>query len=601
MSIKNLIKNAEYAIRIAYTSLNGEKKAKLNLYAYWIIFFSYSFSQMLQPVINEKILNGATSIINNNKNMFDLLFAVSGIILTAVISYIYIAYQYSTAATASNVIENKIKRKIYDKLCKIKYSYFNSNKLYDDITIINENIPSCISNYITNTNIIAIIGALITLIFTTYNLVRVNVIIAIIIILSNIYEMFSKLHETKVSYNIAVNQVPERRWSNTYSNITTNRSFIKEIRFFKLSDYLFKKWENIGKKLSKQNIILIIKFTISDLIKFLISNIFIILALAMTVYMIVNGETQIGSFILVYGSASVITSGSSSLYQAFVQLRESSNYIDRWHQLLNLEEIEIDVEMNLGITEKIDVKFENVSFKYDGNEQNAIDGISLNIRQGEHIAIVGGNGSGKTTFVHLLNGLYQPNEGKILINDKDIKDQLHMLRKHTITLFQDFTTYEFTIKDNIRMGDMYREVTDNEIETAAKYAGADKFINDLNKKYDTPIGTLDDNGINLSAGQWQKIVLARTLLRKDSKIFVMDEPTSALDPISEARLYEEVQGLTSDRTTIMVSHRLGATSFMDRILVFDKGKIVEDGSHEELMNMKGMYYKMYTAQAKWYK
>lgn len=241
-----------------------------------------------------------------------------------------------------------------------------------------------------------------------------------------------------------------------------------------------------------------------------------------------------------------------------------------------------------------------MSFAYPNTDRLVLRDINVKIRQGEKIAIVGENGSGKTTFFLLLAGLYRPQKGKIFFAGKNLEDNLGLMRRATSFVFQDFGRYQLTVADNIRIGNLYRELSDADIELAAKLIGADEFIQKLEQKYQTFLGNLEEGRTDLSGGQWQKLAFARAIAKPEARVMMLDEQTAALDPISEAKFYQEFKELTGDRIAIMISHRLGATKLADRIFVFDKGQIVEEGTHEELMKRRGLYYEMYQAQAQWY-
>ena len=167
-------------------------------------------------------------------------------------------------------------------------------------------------------------------------------------------------------------------------------------------------------------------------------------------------------------------------------------------------------------------------------------------------------------------------------------------------IYQDFGKYEMSIADNILIGDTSRNISRDELEHICEITGVNRFANNFKNGIDTVLGSMGDEGINLSGGQWQRIMLARALVRKNVNILIFDEPTAALDPKSEAELYEDFNKLTGDKTTITISHRLGITDIVDRILVFEDGKIVEDGTHDELIANNGLYKKMYQSQAQWY-
>ncbi len=188
----------------------------------------------------------------------------------------------------------------------------------------------------------------------------------------------------------------------------------------------------------------------------------------------------------------------------------------------------------------------------------------------------------------------------MLFGRQDIKENILDLRSMISCTFQDFGQYEMTVADNVRIGDTSREYTDEEVIKALKLAGAWEFVKDLKNGINTHLGNQKYGGTQLSGGQWQKIAIARALIKEDAQILILDEPTAALDPISEAQLYSNFPHLAGNKTVILISHRLGATKLAERILVFHEGKIVEEGDHDSLMRLNGMYTQMYNAQAQWY-
>jgi ABC-type multidrug transport system fused ATPase/permease subunit len=431
-------------------------------------------------------------------------------------------------------------------------------------------------------------------------LIRVNIFVALIVLAGNIVGIFQKLYEAKNNYYMAVEQMPLRRWSSTYSSVMTDRAYLKEIRFFGLVPYLLKKWEDINKKLNRQNRNITIKYIMLDIVRYFISNAFNVAALILTAYFILQGETEIGSLILVYGTSSAMLDTSGNLFQSLGQLRQVSNYTGRWRQFEQYEIFEPD-EYAGEAPEGLNITFDGVCFKYEGMQNNVLENFNVNIKNGEKIAIVGENGSGKTTFVSLLNALYHPQSGKILINNTDISENTGILRKYSSTLFQDFPQYEFSVRENIQLGDIYRDISEDSLIEAAESAGIYDYIKTLPNQFDTPIGTLEDSGINLSGGQWQKLALARAAAKKDAKLVILAEPASALDAIAETEMYENAFKLFDGKTVIIISHRLTATAFVDRILVFKDGVVIEEGSHKELLAGHGVYHAMYTAQAGLYR
>jgi ABC-type multidrug transport system fused ATPase/permease subunit len=239
-------------------------------------------------------------------------------------------------------------------------------------------------------------------------------------------------------------------------------------------------------------------------------------------------------------------------------------------------------------TAKGHIRFDNVSFIYDGGKKTAIENISFSVEPGKCIALVGRSGAGKSTILNLLTRFYDPTDGRILIDRHDLRDlQLYWLRQNISLVLQDGFLFWGTIRENIRYGNI--KATDRQVEKAARLANAYDFIMDLPKGFDTPLG---ERGVGLSGGQQQRISIARAIL-KDSPILILDEATSALDTESEYKIQEALNTLMANRTTFIIAHRLSTIKNADMIFVMDKGQIVETGDHEQLIDQKGAYYQLY--------
>jgi ATP-binding cassette subfamily B protein len=242
-----------------------------------------------------------------------------------------------------------------------------------------------------------------------------------------------------------------------------------------------------------------------------------------------------------------------------------------------------------------------VQFRYPGSTRPLLEDISLTIRAGETIALVGENGAGKTSLIKLLCRLYDPTSGRITVEGIDLRQfQTTDLRREISVVFQDYAHYNLTARENIGFGNVNQLFHDDEIRLAAKQAGADKAIASLPYSYDTILGKEFEEGEELSIGEWQKVALARAFLRQ-AQIIVLDEPTSALDAIAEHKVFEQFRQLTQGRTAILISHRLSSVKLADRIYVLQDGRIVESGTHNELMRRNGSYAHLFKTQAQYYR
>ncbi len=243
------------------------------------------------------------------------------------------------------------------------------------------------------------------------------------------------------------------------------------------------------------------------------------------------------------------------------------------------------------------IEFRGVSFSYPGTGIEVLHNLNLFLRAGECVALVGHNGEGKTTLVKLLTRLYEPTEGQILIEDIPIEEyNLDDLRRHISAIFQDFIEYDMTVQENIGFGYIEEIANTERIEQAARESGVDVIIEGLPERYEAMLGRMFARGHQLSRGQWQKMALARAFMRC-APIVILDEPTASLNAESEAELFGCMQQVAAGATTLLIAHRFSTVRKADRILVIEQGRVIEDGSHEELLQQDGTYAHLFRLQA----
>lgn len=309
---------------------------------------------------------------------------------------------------------------------------------------------------------------------------------------------------------------------------------------------------------------------------------------------------SVGSVVIYVGYLQQVMTTLSTVFGAWGNREASFETMNQYIKFMEFGDRENDYgDKKLPILSRgFNIEFIDVSYQYAGSPDMALEHINLSIRSGERLAIVGPNGSGKTTLVKLLTRLAIPSSGVIQINGININEfSVGEYRSLFSVVFQDFSLSSFSVNDNISSSE---EVDEKRSEKAMRLAGIWKKISTLPHKGNTSVGTqIDSQGVQFSGGELQKIAIARAWY-KDAPIVVLDEPTSALDPISEAEIYEHFDSLVKGKTAIYISHRMSSTRFSSRILVIKNGKIVESGNHQMLMKERGLYYKMYLEQAKYY-
>lgn len=403
-------------------------------------------------------------------------------------------------------------------------------------------------------------------------------------------------------------------WSETgamviyYYGVLAEEDFIQDLRHYNLYPYLHKEWRRMAGEHARSKRSILLKYLGMNSLADLLRDVVYLAVLGMTVWQIYQDPgLGLGLFALVFSLTAQMQTATSGLFCGASRFINSLSYIEEYFYVQDLEKEEQGEEK--GIVENGQVEFDHVSFTYPESDREVLHDISVKIRDGEKIAIVGENGSGKSTFISLLCGMLEPDQGRILAGGADVAKETGLARNSISVVFQNFARYEDTLRNNIVISDREKAAScsknhlpqqDTKLWRILEALHMEELVRGQKEGLDTRLGSLDEKGNNLSGGQWQKLAIARALYRDRGRIMILDEPTSALDPIAEAQLYKDFSRLTGDKTTLLISHRLGITSVVDRILVFRDGRIVEDGTHEELYRKGGEYTRMYQAQAKWY-
>ena len=396
----------------------------------------------------------------------------------------------------------------------------------------------------------------------------------------------------------------DRRQMNYYSDIMVNKDMVKEIRIFNLGDRFTESFDNVFDGYYAGIRRLIVKENCWQIGITVFSSIVNCVFFAMIAYQVFEGRLMIGDYSLYTGALTSIASNVASLITVSASVYEGTLFVDN---LISFMKVKPTVVPNKKEPEHVlrgcahTIEFKNVSFRYPETDKDVLKNINLTIRPGETAVLVGLNGAGKTTFIKLLTRLYDPTEGVILLDGKDLReyDQKELYAMFGI-IFQDFGKYALSVKDNIMLGDVSRERSMEDVVKAAKAANAEEYILRLSRGYDTPLMKyFERDGIEPSIGQWQKLAIARAFY-STSDILILDEPTASLDPMAEQEIFNQFDELRRDKTTIFVSHRLSSATVATKIIVLEYGELVEEGTHRELMEKRGKYYELFSTQARRY-
>jgi len=398
-------------------------------------------------------------------------------------------------------------------------------------------------------------------------------------------------------------QSPDRRRMGYFLDLLTRDTYNKEIKLFGLGRHFLTRWKEIADRFYRENQGL---FARRALMGFLWGNLTTLVTSGTFLYVALKAIARvltIGDLTLYTQAVSSVQSSFQSILGSFSSLYEGGLYLNNLFSFLDYEPAIRNRPDAVPLPPVLEsgIEFRNVSFTYPGKKAPALNDISFTLALDETIALVGQNGAGKTTIVKLLTRLYDPSEGAIFLNGRDIREyELESLRHAVGVIFQDYVTYFFSAAENIgvgRIGDVEDRAL---IEEAAEKSGAAEMIGRLPKGYDTTLGRWFDEGVQLSGGEWQKVALARAFMR-DAEVLILDEPTASLDARAEYEIFAQMQRLTAGKMALFISHRFGTVRLADRILVLEHGKIKENGTHEELLALGGTYAELFDLQAAAYR
>ena len=579
----------------------------------WILFAMLFMSVFngVRPVIDAKIASllltalgdAGVALVNKTEYSFShimyyLLFQFGFIFLANILSQAY----NMVLRIAGELVTNHIKMKMLYKARTIDLASYDQPEFYEKMENANREAGTRPIQIMRST--FSIISNLITMVSFVAALLAISKTAPLLIIALSLPSAIITFVYRRKNFMYMRRRSKARRQMAYYSNTVTNKDLTKEIRLFDLSDTFIAHYKNTFENYFKG-----IKKLITDEGAWHIGlagvssavNCYLFLYIARMVY---KGILKIGDYSFYTGALKSISSGFTTLIDTTASIYEGTLFIDNMITFMNEEQTVVPrlaepahVRRHCGHT----IELRNVSFRYPGTERMVIRNVNLTLREGETAVLVGLNGAGKTTLIKLITRLYDPTEGEIFLDGRDIRDyELNELYRMFGIIFQDFGKYAVSVNENIAFGDIRKGIDEDDIDLAAKRSNADTFIDKLPDGYNTPLMRyFEDNGIELSIGQWQKLSIARAFY-SDSDILILDEPTASLDPMAEQEIFDQFDTLRRDKTTIFVSHRLSSATTASKIIVLENGTIAEEGTHRELMDKHGKYYELFTTQAKRY-
>ena len=589
-------------LRYGFVALNIYYKAN-GIYALFDIVDSL-YSRTFYPLIQVYLLSVILDLLSSGAQLTysSVAWIIIVWIITSIFKVIISAVALIPGASYEFATHDYIELEIDKKLNELDPAVFESAK-FQNLLAQMDGVKGAMLSYVVRTkNLLSDIVLLITAIVVVSTKFPFFI---PIIILSTIplYLSFNKYRDDTWPYMSHQRGLVVRLYAyirSTFSNPATS----KEIAIFKngplLIDKFINKHYSYHRKLMKENKKSLIFITVSGFIQF---GAFAITQ-AITLSAVFAGRLTIGQFTLYFQQTYNLVQGAEGTLDNYSSMSMRSKSLDNYFKFLNYPNSITLPIIKEPFPKKLNsslIEFKNVFFKYPESDRFVLSDFNLIIKKGEKIAFVGENGAGKTTLIKLILRFYDVTKGEILINGVNIKNlDLDQWHENIGALFQDYIKYQFTFRENVVFGDLAKKNDLKSLDNAIRKSGAINLLPDLPKGVDQIVGKTFEEGVDLSGGQWQKLALARAFFR-DAPILILDEPTSAIDAKAEYEIFENVQKLQKDKTVIIISHRFSTVRNADRILVFDDGKIIEEGNHDKLMDKKGLYASLFNLQAKGYR
>jgi ATP-binding cassette subfamily B protein len=505
-----------------------------------------------------------------------------------------------TESLLGDLFGNSTSVRIMQHAATLDLDQFEDSDFYDKLERARQ---QTVGRTILLSQVLSQVQDLITMGFLAAGLMTFNPLLIVLLLVAVVPAFLGESYFNDRNYSLSRRQTPERRELDYIRYVGASDETAKEVKMFNLSGFFIDRFRALSNQFYRDNKNLSVKrsywgtfFSLLGALGYYTAYVFIILRA-------ISGHLSIGDLTFLAGSFRQLRSLLEGILTRFTSVSQGAIYLQDFFDFFEISpRIETPASprpfpkpITQGFT------FEDVGFRYTNSERWANRHLNFTLHSTEKLALVGENGAGKTTLVKLLARLYDPTEGRILLDGYDLKEyDLLELRTHIGVIFQDYLRYQMTIAQNIAVGNIDEKENRPLIMEAARQSLADPLVQKMPNKYDQQLGRRFNQGVELSGGEWQKIALARAYM-KDAELLILDEPTAALDARAEYEVFQRFAELTAGKSAVLISHRFSTVRMADRILVLDKGELIEIGSHEELLHKGGRYAELFQLQARGYR
>ena len=498
-----------------------------------------------------------------------------------------------------DLFSNHTSIKIIEHAATLDLDQFEDSAFYDKMERARQ---QTIGRTILLSQVLSQLQDLITMGFLAAGLMVFNPWLIILLLFAVIPAFLGEAYFNDQSYALSRRQTPERRELDYVRFLGASDETAKEVKIFNLSDFIIGRFRELSSRFYHDNRILVIRRSVWGTFFSMLGSLGYYLAYVFIIFKAISGKISIGDLTFLAGSFRQLRSLLEGILNRFTSVSQGAMYLSDFFEFFEIKSRIVLSSKPRPFPKPIQqgFTFEDVGYQYSNSETWANRHLNFTLHVGEKLALVGENGAGKTTLVKLLARLYEPTEGRILLDGHDLREyDINELRMQIGIIFQDYLRFQMTIGQNIATGNIAEKENHELIVTSAQQSLADLIADKLPNKYEQQLGRRFNDGIELSGGEWQKVALARAYMR-DAQLMILDEPTAALDARAEYEVFQRFADLTKGRSSVLISHRFSTVRMADRILVLDKGEILETGSHEELLQLKGKYAELFRLQAMGY-
>jgi ATP-binding cassette, subfamily B, bacterial len=498
-------------------------------------------------------------------------------------------------------VELEAERRLLTQAAKVDIGHFDNSNWHDRLARAKRDVswrPGDLT-----WSVLGLSGNLVTIVLMASLLASLHYVLVVLALGAAVLSLVLERRVTSRLYEFFYKETPEERERNYMSDLLAQPRTTKEIRAYTLADYLLGRHRKLSEDLFSLREQMYRSATRVSMLTGFVSGTTLALAYLFVAVQGLAGRIDPGGVVLVIGAFTSVAGTLSNVSSTFVAVDQHTTFLDDYFSFLAIEPlVPVPAQPRPVPARMVDgIEFDSVTFTYPGGTEPAVNELSLRIRNGELIALVGENGAGKSTLVKLLLRFYDVDKGSVRIGGVDVRDlDPETLRSRIGVLFQDYASYELSVRENVALGRPDTTVDDGRVLEALRDARSDWLLTKMPKGLDSKVGRLFEGGHDLSGGEWQRLALARIMYR-DADIWILDEPTSSLDPEAEAAIFAELKENLKGRIGIVISHRFSTVRIADRIAVISNGRVTEIGTHAELLLADGRYAELFELQAAGYR